>query len=115
MDLEQFFPYRLARAAETVSQALALIYNERFELTRDEWRVLAALPEWREAKTMKVSENSSLDKMRAGACHAGRPSSRCPCAACAVSKMCGATPRRRSASPSLLRRKALVVYRETRL
>ncbi len=44
-----------------------------------------------------------------GSCHAERPSSRCPCASCAVSKMCGATPRSRSASPSLLRRKALVV------
>jgi DNA-binding MarR family transcriptional regulator len=64
MDLEQFFPYRLARAAETVSQALALIYNERFELTRDEWRVLAALAELREAKTTRVLESTSLDKMR---------------------------------------------------
>ena len=64
MDLEQFFPYRLARAAEAVSQALALIYNERFELTRDEWRVLAALAELREAKTTRVLENTSLDKMR---------------------------------------------------
>lgn len=64
MELEQFFPYRLARSAETVSQALALIYNERFELTRDEWRVLAALAESREAKTTRVLEITSLDKMR---------------------------------------------------
>ena len=64
MELERFFPYRLARAGETVSQALALIYNERFELTRDEWRVLAALAELREAKTTRVLENTSLDKMR---------------------------------------------------
>ena len=47
----------------------------------------------------------------AGACRAGyaSASSRCARACSALSKMCGATPRWRSASPSLTRRNALVV------
>jgi len=64
VDLEQFFPYRLARAAEAVSQAIARAYGDRFALTRDEWRVLAALHDLGEVKTARVLETSSLDKMR---------------------------------------------------
>ena len=64
MNLQHFFPYRLARLAEAVSQATAQVYNARFELTRDEWRVLAALAEMGEVKTAAVMESSTLDKMR---------------------------------------------------
>lgn len=64
MELHRFFPYRLARLAETVSQATAQVYRERFSLTRDEWRVLAALHALGEAKTTRVIEHTTLDKMR---------------------------------------------------
>ena len=64
MDLQTFFPYRLARLAEAVSQATAQVYSERFDLTRDEWRVLAALAGEREMRTAQVLESSTLDKMR---------------------------------------------------
>ena len=64
MDLHRFFPYRLARLAEAVSQATAQVYNERFSLTRDGWRVLAALHALGEAKTTRVIEHTTLDKMR---------------------------------------------------
>jgi len=64
MDLQQFFPYRLARLAEAVSQATAQVYSERFDLTRDEWRVLAALAEAGAVKTAQVLESTTLDKMR---------------------------------------------------
>lgn len=64
MELHRFFPYRLARLAETVSQATAQVYAERFALTRDEWRVLAALHVLGEARTPRVIEHTTLDKMR---------------------------------------------------
>ena len=64
MDLQTFFPYRVARLAEAVSQATAQVYGERFGLTRDEWRVLAALAGRGEVKTTVVQESSTLDKMR---------------------------------------------------
>ena len=34
MELHRFFPYRLARLAETVSQATAQVYRERYSLVR---------------------------------------------------------------------------------
>ena len=43
MNLQVFLPYRLAVVSEAVSRSLAAVYAERFNLTRDEWRVLAAL------------------------------------------------------------------------
>ena len=64
MELQQFFPYRLARLAEAVSQATAQVYNERFNLTRDEWRVLAGLADSTAVKTSQVLERTTLDKMR---------------------------------------------------
>ena len=45
LKLQSFFPYQLAVLAETVSRAMAQVYAERFELSRDEWRVVAALYE----------------------------------------------------------------------
>lgn len=64
MELQHFFPYRLARLAEAVSQATAQVYSERFDLTRDEWRVLAALVDAGAVKTAQVLERTTLDKMR---------------------------------------------------
>ncbi|KDP89522.1 MarR family winged helix-turn-helix transcriptional regulator [Cupriavidus basilensis] len=64
MELRKFFPYRLARVAEIVSQATAQVYAERFGLTRDEWRIVAALAGQGAMKTSWIMENSTLDKMR---------------------------------------------------
>jgi len=63
MELQQFFPYRLAVLAETVSRAIADVYGERFDLTRDEWRVLAALVAG-PLKTADVIAQTTLDKMQ---------------------------------------------------
>ena len=64
MDLDSFFPWRLARLAEAVSQAIGQVYGERFDLTRDEWRVIAALAGAGEVRTAHVLDSSALDKMR---------------------------------------------------
>jgi DNA-binding MarR family transcriptional regulator len=64
VDLQRFFPYRLARLADAVSRATAQVYAERFDLTRDEWRVLAALEQLGEVRTSAVMESSTLDKMQ---------------------------------------------------
>lgn len=63
MNLHQFFPYRLAVLAETVSRAIAQVYAERFDLTRDEWRVLVALAERGTMKTVELVAHTMLDKM----------------------------------------------------
>ena len=36
MELESFFPYRLALLADAVSRSMAQVYAERFDLTREE-------------------------------------------------------------------------------
>lgn len=64
MDLQRFFPYRLAVLAEAVSQATAQVYGDRFQLTRDEWRVVAALAGLGEVRTARVIDSTTLDKMR---------------------------------------------------
>ncbi len=64
MDLDQFFPFRLAMLAEQVSLATAQVYEERFALSRDDWRVLAALGERSEMRTADVLARSTLDKMQ---------------------------------------------------
>ena len=64
MQLEKFFPYRLAVLAEQVSLATAQVYRERFALTRDEWRVLAALAHQGEVRAADVKDRTTLDKMQ---------------------------------------------------
>lgn len=64
MDLQRFFPYRIAVLAENVSQCVAQVYRERFGLSRDEWRVLAALADHRTMKMVQVMESSTLEKMQ---------------------------------------------------
>lgn len=66
VDLQNFFPYRLAVLAEAVSQSLAQVYRERFGLTRDEWRVLAALVDLGDraaVRNTQVVDHTTLEKM----------------------------------------------------
>lgn len=64
LDLQQYFPYRLARLAEQVSLAVAEVYLERFSLSRQEWRVLAILGARAEIATKEVGPLTTLDKMQ---------------------------------------------------
>lgn len=64
MDLQNFLPYRLAVVAEAVSRSVAAVYRERFELTRDEWRVLAQLAGVGELKSSELGALTTLDKMQ---------------------------------------------------
>jgi len=64
MALSSFFPYRLAVLAETVSRSIARVYAERFDLSRDEWRVLAALGENGAMKTQATLLFTTLDKVQ---------------------------------------------------
>jgi DNA-binding MarR family transcriptional regulator len=63
MDLQRFLPYRLSVVTELVSRALAAVYAERFDLTRDEWRVIAQLADVREIKATELGARTSLPKM----------------------------------------------------
>ncbi len=63
LELQRFFPYRLAVLAEAVSQCTAQVYRQRFDLSRDEWRVIAALAELGPTRTMELAATTTLEKM----------------------------------------------------
>jgi DNA-binding MarR family transcriptional regulator len=64
LDLRDFLPYRLAVLSEAVSRSIAELYTRRFELSRDEWRVLAALAGSGTMKTRDAALYTTLDKMQ---------------------------------------------------
>jgi len=63
LDLQRYFPYRLARLAEQVSLAVAEVYATRFALSRQEWRILAVLGARPELPTKEIGRLTTLDKM----------------------------------------------------
>lgn len=64
MQLRRFFPYRFVVLAEDMSTALAEIYAERFELTRQAWRILAVLGERGEMTARDLGRETTLEKMQ---------------------------------------------------
>ncbi|WP_288411356.1 MarR family winged helix-turn-helix transcriptional regulator [uncultured Herbaspirillum sp.] len=71
MKLQAFFPYQLAQLAEAVSRSVASVYADRFGLTRDEWRILAALAEEGQMQASDLVPHTSLDKMQVSRALAG--------------------------------------------
>jgi DNA-binding MarR family transcriptional regulator len=63
LDLQRYFPYRLARLAEQVSLAVAEVYATRFALSRQEWRILAVLGARPRLPTKEIGRLTTLDKM----------------------------------------------------
>ena len=64
LDMQAFFPYRLAVLADAVSRTIAELYAQRFSLTRHEWRVLVALANSERTTARDVALYSTLDKMQ---------------------------------------------------
>ena len=62
--LTDFFPYRLAVLSERVSMAVAQLYSYRFDVTRAEWRVLAALAVNNAMTSKEIIAYSTLEKMQ---------------------------------------------------
>ncbi len=63
-DLEGFLPYRLNRAAETISRAFASIYKDRHRMTRPEWRVLALLGADGRMTATEIARRSGMHKTK---------------------------------------------------
>lgn len=62
LDLDDFVPYQLARAAEVVSQKFAKVYGDRYGLTRPEWRTLATLGQYGTLTATQIGGHSSMHK-----------------------------------------------------
>ncbi|MEX1829891.1 MarR family winged helix-turn-helix transcriptional regulator [Luteibacter sp. CQ10] len=63
LDLERFLPYRLSILSNTVSQSIAADYQDRFELSMTEWRVMVILARFPEISAREVVDRSRMDKV----------------------------------------------------
>lgn len=64
LDLLDFFPYQVAVFSHEVSRAIANLYTGEFQLSRQEWRVLAALGQHQQMSAKEIAEYSTLEKMQ---------------------------------------------------
>lgn len=65
LELDNFFPYQLARLQGLVSDSVAQIYTGKFQLSRQEWRVLAILANHSHITARQVCDKANLEKMPA--------------------------------------------------
>lgn len=63
LDLDKFLPYRLSVLSNTVSQAIAREYEDRFALSITEWRVLAVLGRYDGLSAREVADRTAMDKV----------------------------------------------------
>jgi DNA-binding MarR family transcriptional regulator len=69
--LENFVPYRLSVLSNTVSDAIAALYRERFGLAIPEWRCLAVLFRYAPLSAGKVAARTAMDKVQVSRAIAG--------------------------------------------
>ncbi|MDG1750843.1 MAG: MarR family transcriptional regulator [Thalassotalea sp.] len=65
LNLAQFFPYQLAKLQAIVSDAIAEIYMGEFNLSKQEWRVLAILANESSLNAKEIGRKADLEKMPA--------------------------------------------------
>jgi DNA-binding MarR family transcriptional regulator len=63
LDLEHFLPYRLSVLSNTVSFAIAREYEQRFQLSITQWRVIAVLGRYDGSSAREVAERTATDKV----------------------------------------------------
>ena len=65
LELERFLPYRLSILSNRISQAFAREYQDRFDLSMTEWRVMAVLARFDGAalSAREVAERTEMDKV----------------------------------------------------
>ena len=61
--LHNFLPYRLAVLSNRISRAIADMYEERFQISLPEWRVMAVLGEKPDMSAGEVAEHTAMDKV----------------------------------------------------
>ena len=61
--LENFLPYRLSILSNTISGTIASAYDQRFELSIPEWRVMAVIGRAPGLSAAEVAERTLMDKV----------------------------------------------------
>jgi DNA-binding MarR family transcriptional regulator len=64
MQLETFFPYRLAVAAEAFSRKLVAVYGRAHGLSREEWRLLFLIEGAGRIDSLELARRTTLDKVQ---------------------------------------------------
>lgn len=63
-DLQAFLPYCLNQAAEAASAEFQRYYQERYHMTRPQWRVLVHLGQFGDMTASAIARKSGLDKTK---------------------------------------------------
>ena len=63
LKLDDFFPYRLTHLQALVTDNIAQIYTGQFDLSRQQWRVLAVLGNNSPLSAKEISAQANLEKM----------------------------------------------------
>jgi len=63
LELEKFLPYQLSVLSNTVSQAIAREYADRFQLSITQWRGVAVLGRYDGLSAREVAERTAMDKV----------------------------------------------------
>lgn len=63
LELDRFLPYRLSVLSNRISQDIARLYAERFDLSVTEWRVLAVLGRYPGLSAGELAERTAMDKV----------------------------------------------------
>lgn len=61
--LERFLPYRLSVLTNRLSNAIAREYSQRFDLSVNEWRVMAILGRTPNLSANQVAQRTAMDKV----------------------------------------------------
>lgn len=64
LSLQEFTPYKLAVAANRLSQAIGSLFEKRYGIQIPEWRILMALHSCGPLAPNEVVEHTSMDKVR---------------------------------------------------
>ncbi len=63
LKLQEFLPYRLSVLSNRISRAIADRYEEQFQISLPEWRVIAVLGESSEVSAGFVAQKTAMDKV----------------------------------------------------
>ncbi|WP_428033718.1 MarR family winged helix-turn-helix transcriptional regulator [Amphritea sp.] len=64
LELSQYFPYQLSTLDTAVSRSMSQLYSGRFNLNRQEWRVMAALGNKNAMTAKEIATHCNLEKMQ---------------------------------------------------
>ena len=63
LKLNNFLPYRLSVLSNKISQGIANLYESRFQISTQEWRIMAILGEQPELSAGEVANRTAMDKV----------------------------------------------------